>query len=75
MPAEGWVVEAIWGNAVGWKSLSSFADDDKCLEQVNIVFESVLGLNVDKIVDLSLAVAEDISTETNHFLGLDFFAL
>ena len=39
------------------------------------MFESVLGLNVDKIVDLSLAVAEDISTKTNRFLRLVFFAL
>ena len=40
------------------------------------MFESVLGLNVDKIVDLSLAVAEDISTKTNRFfLCLGFFAL
>ena len=39
------------------------------------MFESVLGLNVDKIVDLSLAVAEDISTRTNRCLRLDFFAL
>ena len=29
------------------------------------MFESVLGLNVDKIVDLSLAVAEDISATSN----------
>ena len=39
------------------------------------MFESVLGLNVDKIVDLSLAVAEDISTKTDRFLCLGFFAL
>ena len=38
------------------------------------MFESVLGLNVDKIVDLSLAVAEDISTKTNRILCLGFFA-
>ena len=41
------------------------------------MFESVLGLNVDKIVDLSLAVAEDISTKTKQivFLCLGVFVL
>ena len=39
------------------------------------MFDSVLGLTVDKIVDLSLAVAEDISAKTNRFLRLVFFAL
>ena len=37
------------------------------------MLESVLGLNGDEIVDLSLAVAEDSSTKTNRFLRLVFF--
>ena len=36
------------------------------------MFESVLGLNGDKIADFSLAVAEDMSTTTNRLLRLGF---
>ena len=39
------------------------------------MFDSVLGLTVDKIVDLSLAVAEDISTKTNRFFVFRFFCV
>ena len=65
-------MEAIRGKSVTCKSFSSFANDDTCFEQVNIVFESVLGLNGDKIADFSLAVAEDMSTTTNRLFCLGF---